>query len=91
MKALVDVLIGLSYSPCLGLKPHKSPGPVHWADGFASISRTDCRFRGLGCVESKKRIVKLKKPAERVNKEEKAFVGSRGTSTGVEGWERMYS
>ena len=91
MKTLVDVLVGLSYSPCLGLKPHKSPGPVHWADGFASISRTDCRFRGLGCVESKKRIVKLKKPAKRVNKEDKAFVGSRGPSTGVEGWERMYS
>ena len=75
---MVQILVGLSYSPCLGMRPHKSPGPVHWADGFASISSTNCKFRGLGCVDSKKRTVKLRgKPLPRkVTKPERVFIGS---------------
>ena len=92
LERLVQILVGLSYSPCLGMRPHKSPGPVHWADGFASISSTNCKFRGLGCVESKKRTVKLRgKPLPRkVTKPERVFIGSSGSSTGVEGWEDPY-
>jgi hypothetical protein len=51
LETLLEVLVGLSYSPCLGLKPHRSAGPVHWADGFASIAPDNCRFRGFGCNE----------------------------------------
>lgn len=78
LERLVQILVGLSYSPCLGMRPHKSPGPVHWADGFASISSTNCKFRGLGCVESKKRTVKLRgKPHPRkITKPERVFSGS---------------
>jgi hypothetical protein len=92
LERLVQILVGLSYSPCLGMRPHKSPGPVHWADGFASISATNCKFRGLGCVESQKRTVKLRgKPLPRkVTKPERVFIGSSGSSTGVEGWEDPY-
>ena len=94
LESLVDILIGLSYSPCLGLKPHRSPGPIHWADGFASISEKDCRFRGLGGADSNQRTVKLsgrKKVNQKVpDREIKVFIGRSGKSTGVEGWEDPY-
>ena len=90
LERLVEILIGLSYSPCLGLKPHRSPGPVHWADGFASISTTDCRFRGLGCIDSKKRTVRLNIGAREVKDSIQVFLDSSGSSTGVEGWEDPY-
>ena len=94
LESLVDILIGLSYSPCLGLKPHRSPGPIHWADGFASISEKDCRFRGLGGADSNKKTVKLtsfRKPRTKISGEGvMVFLGASGRSTGVEGWEDPY-
>ncbi len=90
----MDILIGLSYSPCLGLKPHRSQGPIHWADGFASISEKDCRFRGLGGADSNKKTVKLtsfRKPRTKISGEGvMVFLGASGRSTGVEGWEDPY-
>ena len=38
LRRLTSILVGLSYAPCLGNRPHRSPSPIHWADGFADVS-----------------------------------------------------
>jgi hypothetical protein len=45
-----EILVGLSYAPCLGLKPHRSPSPIHWADGFAGSASLCSRFGGWPCT-----------------------------------------
>jgi hypothetical protein len=40
------LLTGMCYAPSLGMKPHRSPAPVYWADGIASIKPENCQFRG---------------------------------------------
>jgi hypothetical protein len=41
----VNILCGLCYSPSLGSQPHL-PGPIYWADGFATTSAVNNQFRG---------------------------------------------
>ena len=49
LRCLTSILVGLSYAPCLGNRPHRSPSPIHWADGFADASSGNLRFLGLPC------------------------------------------
>ena len=46
----VEILVGLAYSPSLGLAPHALPGPLYWADGIAAISETNHQFSGQTIV-----------------------------------------
>ena len=39
------LLTGL-LAPSLGMKPHRSPAPIYWANGIAGIKETNCQFRG---------------------------------------------
>ena len=50
LRRLTSILVGLSYAPCLGTRPHRSPSPIHWADGFADVSNGNLRFLGLPCT-----------------------------------------
>ena len=40
------LLTGMCYSPSLGMKPHRSPAPIYWANGIAGIQESNCQFRG---------------------------------------------
>ena len=40
------LLTGMCYAPSLGMKPHRSPAPIYWANGIASIKPHNCQFRG---------------------------------------------
>ncbi len=46
MDAMSELIVGLSYSPALGLQPHTLPGPIYWADGIAAIGETNHQFSG---------------------------------------------
>jgi hypothetical protein len=51
-EVVTDLIAGLCYAPSLGMKPHRSPAPVYWANGIASIKETNCQFRGQRYSES---------------------------------------
>lgn len=46
LETVTDLIAGLCYAPSLGMKPHRSPAPVYWANGIASIKGSNCQFRG---------------------------------------------
>lgn len=55
-----EILVGLSYTPGLGLATHALPGPIYWADGIAAIGDMNNQFAGQeivshGLPRSKKR------------------------------------
>lgn len=47
---VTEIIMGLSYSPSLGLSPHGLPGPIYWADGIAAIGETNHQFSGQKAV-----------------------------------------
>ena len=46
MARVCEIIIGLSYTPGLGLAQHALPGPVYWADGIAAIGGMNNQFAG---------------------------------------------
>ena len=46
IERVCTLLTGMCYAPSLGMKPHRSPAPVYWANGIASIKPHNCQFRG---------------------------------------------
>jgi hypothetical protein len=47
---VTEIVIGLSYTPGLGLATHTLPGPVYWADGIAARNETNHQFTGQRIV-----------------------------------------
>ena len=45
-----EIVVGLSYTPGLGLAPHALPGPIYWADGIAAICEHNHQFAGQNIV-----------------------------------------
>jgi hypothetical protein len=45
-----QIIAGLSFAPTLGLNPTRSPVPIYWANGFASMSETNHQFSGVHWV-----------------------------------------
>ncbi len=45
-----QIIAGLSFAPTLGLNPIRSPVPIYWANGLASISETNHQFSGIHWV-----------------------------------------
>jgi hypothetical protein len=48
-ETIAQLLATSAAAPGLGVHPHHLPGAVYWADGIASASPTDLRFRGVPC------------------------------------------
>ena len=46
IEGVCALLTGMCYAPSLGMKPHRSPAPIYWANGIASIKPHNCQFRG---------------------------------------------
>ena len=44
---IAEILISSSAAPGLGLRPHRLPAAIYWADGIAGASDVDLRFRGI--------------------------------------------
>jgi len=47
---LATLLLASALAPGLGLRPHKHPAAIYWADGIAGASDDDLRFRGQPVV-----------------------------------------
>jgi hypothetical protein len=45
--SIAELVTASAAAPSLGLHPHHLPAALYWADGIASASDHDLRFRGI--------------------------------------------
>ena len=50
LNTMCRIVIGLCYSPSLGLRPHL-PGPIYWADGIGATGANQYQFSGQRTYE----------------------------------------